>query len=440
VTAQASERVIIHVEGLGKEYRLGRRSAPYQTLRESVMGLLRRPWSARRERAAEEVVWALKDVDLDVPPGEVLGIIGRNGAGKSTLLKVLSRITEPTTGRVDLYGRVASLLEVGVGFHPELSGRENVFLNGAILGMSRAEMAKKIDEIVAFAEVERFLDTPVKHYSSGMYLRLAFAVAAHLEPEILIVDEVLAVGDHSFQRKCLGKMGEVARSGRTVLFVSHNLTAVRSLCTRAVVLDGGRVVIQGDVGECIQSYLARVLEGDESAVDISGRRRLPVLDLALKIHRVRLRTVGTRPLVPAGGPIELEMAFEVSETLEEVTVGVVVASVENTTVFECRSAHDYGAIARLTPGSYRIECRIPGNPLAPGRYWLAVGARSSRKYLDYVPQALAFEVYSDEPVASLWMEGAAGLVSVMSSWSEPAPLEGGALPTSRAPEAAVPSQ
>jgi lipopolysaccharide transport system ATP-binding protein len=189
----------------------------------------------------EEVLWALKDVSFSVAPGEVVGIVGRNGAGKSTLLKVLSRITKPTTGEVDLYGRVGSLLEVGTGFHPELTGRENIFLNGAILGMKRSHIERKFDEIVAFAEVEKFLDTPVKRYSSGMYVRLAFAVAAHLEPEILIVDEVLAVGDASFQKKCLGKIGDVAKDGRTVLFVSHNMAAVKALCTRAMLLDGGRV-------------------------------------------------------------------------------------------------------------------------------------------------------------------------------------------------------
>ena len=199
--------------------------------------------------------WALRDVSFDVQQGEVLGIIGRNGAGKSTLLKILSRITEPTAGRVTLRGRVASLLEVGTGFHPELTGRENIFLNGAILGMSRAEIRRKFDEIVAFAEVEQFLDTPVKRYSSGMYVRLAFAVAAHLEPEILVVDEVLAVGDAEFQKKCLGKMGEVAKGGRTVLFVSHNMAAIRRLCSRVILLKNGRITQSGNVNQCIDTYL-----------------------------------------------------------------------------------------------------------------------------------------------------------------------------------------
>lgn len=245
----------IRVEGLGKRYRIGHQ-VRHDTLRDSLWQALRGilPGDKRGPRPDQEDFWALKDVSFDVQPGEVVGIVGRNGAGKSTLLKVLSRITEPSEGRVTLRGRIASLLEVGTGFHPELSGRENIFLNGAILGMSRTEIAKKFDEIVAFAEVEKFLDTPVKHYSSGMYVRLAFAVAAHLDPEILIVDEVLAVGDSEFQKKCLGKMSEVTSGGRTVLFVSHNLTAVRSLCSRAIHLSAGRCVGAGPVATILSEY------------------------------------------------------------------------------------------------------------------------------------------------------------------------------------------
>jgi lipopolysaccharide transport system ATP-binding protein len=258
-------KAAISIEQLSKRYRLGAgKAGGYRTLRESVMEGLAASWNRlRRSRCApgrdgassSEELWALKDVSLEVQPGEVLGVIGRNGAGKSTLLKVLSRITSPTSGQIDLCGRVGSLLEVGTGFHPELTGRENVYLNGAILGMGRREVARKFDDIVEFAEVERFLDTPVKRYSSGMYTRLAFAVASHLEPEILIVDEVLAVGDAAFQKKCLGKMGQVSRQGRTVLFVSHNMTAVKSLCTRATLLEGGRVTLDGDVDEVVNRYL-----------------------------------------------------------------------------------------------------------------------------------------------------------------------------------------
>jgi lipopolysaccharide transport system ATP-binding protein len=231
--------IAIRVNNLSKQYRIGQRK-PYKTVRESIQSLFR---SSSAEKAAESSAgsfWALKDINFEVNQGEVVGIIGRNGAGKSTLLKVLSRITEPTTGEIETFGRVGSLLEVGTGFHPELTGRENVYLNGAILGMRQGEIAAKFDEIVAFAEVDRFLDTPVKYYSSGMYTRLAFAVAAHLEPAILVVDEVLAVGDAQFQKKCLGKMGEVAKGGRTVLFVSHNMGAILTLCQRTIVLRGGK--------------------------------------------------------------------------------------------------------------------------------------------------------------------------------------------------------
>jgi lipopolysaccharide transport system ATP-binding protein len=252
---------IISLENLGKNYILRHEGGGprYRRLSEELVNAVKRPFRRPRHEAhvrpGEENFWALRDVSFEVRQGEVLGIIGRNGAGKSTLLKVLSRITEPTAGRVTIRGRLASLLEVGTGFHPELTGRENIFLNGAILGMTRAEIRRKFDEIVAFAEVERFLDTPVKRYSSGMYVRLAFAVSAHLESEILVVDEVLAVGDTEFQRKCLGKMSEVAQGGRTVLFVSHNMAAVQTLCTRAICLDSGRLVQIGSVPDAVASYL-----------------------------------------------------------------------------------------------------------------------------------------------------------------------------------------
>src|SRR5438445_5352997 len=255
--------VAIRVDGLGKQYQIGGDRKPYKTIRESITDMVLDP--LRRLRAGlsadalngEQAFWALKDVSFEVNRGEVVGIIGRNGAGKSTLLKILSRITEPTEGEVEIAGRVGSLLEVGTGFHPELTGRENVYLNGAILGMQRREIERRFDEIVAFSEIERFLETPVKHYSGGMYTRLAFAVAAHLEPEILLVDEVLAVGDAAFQKKCLGKMGDVAGQGRTVIFVSHNMGAVASLCQTGLVLDAGRIGFVGPVTEAVELYLGQ---------------------------------------------------------------------------------------------------------------------------------------------------------------------------------------
>jgi lipopolysaccharide transport system ATP-binding protein len=311
----------IRVEGLSKQYRLGGGPARPATLRDQL-----RQWAslqAWRQRPTERRVefWALKDVCFDVKQGDVVGVIGRNGAGKSTLLKILARITEPTAGMADVRGRVGSLLEVGTGFHPELSGRENVFLNGAILGMRRAEIARKFDAVVAFAEVEKFIDTPVKHYSSGMYTRLAFAVAAHLEPEILIVDEVLAVGDAAFQKKCLGKMGEVAAGGRTVLFVSHNMGLIQALCRTALLLDSGRVEQLGPTAKVVARYLAggaaaaaferpepgpgvevAVLGGSAAVVADNGHGRL---DLTVKLRAARPRTISLdiRVTDPYGVPV-----------------------------------------------------------------------------------------------------------------------------------------
>jgi lipopolysaccharide transport system ATP-binding protein len=282
--------IAIRVAGLGKQYRLGAARKGYVTLREQI-----RDWSSPRNwfkprTTPENLFWALKDLSFEVKRGDIVGIIGRNGAGKSTLLKILSRITEPTSGEADLHGRVGSLLEVGTGFHPELSGRENIFLNGAILGMKQSEISRKFKEIVAFAEVDKFIDTPVKHYSSGMYTRLAFAVAAHLEPEILIVDEVLAVGDAAFQKKCLGKMGEVASQGRTVLFVSHNMGAVQSLCKSAIYLEAGKLCKLGSTFDVIREYLQKAsVRGQKSAGPVPLGPELELLE------------IGFRPAVFASG-------------------------------------------------------------------------------------------------------------------------------------------
>src|SRR5882724_146484 len=265
---------IIRVKNLGKQYRIGAREAAYSTLRESLVETLRAPLNRLRRNGAsdDETIWALKDLNFEVMEGEVVGIIGRNGAGKTTLLKILSRITEPTTGRAELYGRVGSLLEVGTGFHPELTGRENVFLNGAILGMKKTEIESKFDEIVSFAEIEKFLDTPVKRYSSGMYVRLAFAVAAYLDSEILIVDEVLAVGDAEFQKKSLGKLGEVSKGeGRTILFVSHNMAAIQKLCTSGIFMKNGMIFNRGSINDVINDYLRSGVNGSDSMdLDLSS--------------------------------------------------------------------------------------------------------------------------------------------------------------------------
>jgi lipopolysaccharide transport system ATP-binding protein len=356
---------MIEARGLSKRYRLGQFGAG--SLREEAERLFRRD----AQPPASEF-WALTDVSFDVAPGEAVGVIGRNGAGKSTLLKLLSRVTEPTAGEVRLRGRAASLLEVGAGFHPELSGRENIYLNGAVLGMTRAEIRRKFDEIVAFAEVERFLETPVKRYSSGMYVRLAFAVAAHLEPEILIVDEVLAVGDAEFQKKCLGKMKSVSSDeGRTVLFVSHNMTAINSLCTRAMLLDGGKLTTVGTPDAVVRAYLAPMRHGDRSRLREWGA------DCAPGDERVRLRRVELASEADIGADIERTAPFEVvidyASYVDDVNliVEIVVKTPEGAVVFHSLSNEALGN-ERRPSGLYRSICHVPAGLLNEGAYQIDV--------------------------------------------------------------------
>ena len=361
----------IRVEGLGKRYRIGER-VRYKSLRESVSNAALR--ALRGERRPHETIWALKDVSFEVAPGEVVGVIGRNGAGKSTLLKILSRITEPTEGRVELHGRVGSLLEVGTGFHQELTGRENIYLNGAILGMKRAEIERKFDEIVAFAEIERFLDTPVKHYSTGMYLRLAFAVAAHLEPEILLVDEVLAVGDTAFQKKCLGKMGDVARGGRTVLFVSHNMTAVNQLCRSAVWLDEGTIAHVGAVQEAVQRYLSSgEMEGAEKRW--AEGSRAPGND-RISVQAVRVVTedgVLTNRF-DRESPFCFEVEYRLLSEVLSMQVGFWLQNSEGVVVFVGGDAENQDYSGRSRPaGRYLSRALLPGGLLNSGTYYLSLG-------------------------------------------------------------------
>jgi lipopolysaccharide transport system ATP-binding protein len=364
--------IAIRAESLGKQYRIGRRER-YQTLRDTVTGALSGPFRRmRRTRAADESrepdhIWALQNVSFEIPQGEVVGIIGRNGAGKSTLLKVLSRITEPTAGHAEIRGRVGSLLEVGTGFHPELTGRENIYLNGAILGMHRAEIARKFDEMVAFAEIEKFLDTPVKHYSSGMYMRLAFAVAAHLEPEILIVDEVLAVGDAQFQSKCLNKMQDVGRAGRTVIFVSHSMPAIARLCSRAILLDGGTVARDGASGEVIGSYL-------RSGLATSAERRWHEPRSAPGNEVVRLTAVRVRNIagdivdtVDVRDPVGIEMEFDVLQSGAMLVPSFHLHNEEGVCLFVVHERSRWQRRGR-EPGRYMSTAWIPGDLLADGTH------------------------------------------------------------------------
>jgi lipopolysaccharide transport system ATP-binding protein len=369
-------RPIIKAEQLSKRYRIGEAQNSYGTVREAVVNTFRAPLERikrKREASDKSTLWALRDISFEVQPGEVVGIIGRNGAGKSTLLKLLSRITEPTTGRAELYGRVGSLLEVGTGFHPELSGRENIYLNGAILGMNKSEIERRFDEIVAFAEMEKFLETPVKRYSSGMYMRLAFAVAAHLEPEILIIDEVLAVGDAAFQKKCLGKMSDVAKQGRTVLFVTHNMIAVKSLCTRALLLQGGRLIMDGESSEVVAQYFdaGRASKAEMVWTDDASAPGNKIF----RLQSVRLRNEQGE----VSSEVERHQSFNIEIEYRNLNVGaklgatVVLFNQEGVCVFSSPSNHETNWHGKPRPtGLFRSTCQIPGSLLPDGRFSVSV--------------------------------------------------------------------
>lgn len=386
----------IRVQNLGKLYHLGSRR--HDTLRDVVASWFVKDGRRKTGDGApsplsgppSDLLWALKDVSFEVKHGEVVGIIGRNGAGKSTLLKILSRITKPTTGSVEIHGRVGSLLEVGTGFHPELTGRENIYLNGAILGMKRAEIERKFDEIVAFAEIEKFLDTPVKRYSSGMYVRLAFAVAAHLEPEILIVDEVLAVGDAEFQKKCLGKMGDVAKEGRTVLFVSHNMAAVRMLCESGIWLEEGRIRRIGEIHNLTGEYIQSSLSRREKFADLELVRRSHDYGTRLRITRVEFNK--GRPILH-GQALKVQINFKTLRVVNNVSIGLGFSSVEGIRLLSLDS--DLEEARRDFRAGYHggVTIEIPKLHLQPGRYLVDVGSRSGAGTgLDYLPGCFEVEV------------------------------------------------
>jgi lipopolysaccharide transport system ATP-binding protein len=373
----------VRVENLSKQYRLGGSQTRYKTIRETISDAAQAPFRrvgkllrGQAYGAAElnETIWALRDISFEVKHGEVVGIIGRNGAGKSTLLKILSRITEPTEGSVDIYGRVGSLLEVGTGFHPELTGRENIYLNGAILGMKRAEIERKFDEMVDFAEIEKFIDTPVKHYSSGMYVRLAFAVAAHLEPEILMVDEVLSVGDAAFQKKCLGKMRNVAEGGRTVLFVSHNMIAIRNLCEWTILLQDGRILQVGDTPTVTEAYLRQSLRAESLAEVTSLIKSLPS-DPAFRLEAMEVRQNGQPGNVVVNGqPVEIDIRYRVLQHTTGLRLYFDLLDGENNILIRTFHDEDAEAIPTMEPGEYVSIATIPANLLAPRVYEVRVRA------------------------------------------------------------------
>jgi homopolymeric O-antigen transport system ATP-binding protein len=417
--------VIISVENLGKKYAIRHQEerARYKTLRESLIksaaGLFRRRDDSRRARAREEF-WALKNVSFDVERGKVLGIIGRNGAGKSTVLKVLSRITQPSEGRVTLRGRVASLLEVGTGFHPELTGRENIFLNGSILGMTHAEIRSKFDEIVAFAGVEKFLDTPVKHYSSGMYVRLAFAVAAHLEPEILVVDEVLAVGDAEFQKKCMSKMQNVASgTGRTVLFVSHNMVAVQSLCEQAVLLERGHMKSAGPAASVIKSYLSESMEANQ-ATTWDDPESAPGNSI-MRIRRISV-TDGNDPgstSLSMKTEIRIETEYTVDATNSRLHITYHLLNDQGITVLTTWSKPRVHSA-----GSYRAICRIPGNLLNSGGYFLKLFIVENENSVIYWKEdVVSFNVMDTAQRETAYMGREPGIVQPILEWSTEGPLQ-----------------
>ena len=409
--------VAIRAEDLGKTYRIDHEGkAGYRTLRESLMSMATRP--LRRTGGREhETIWALRDVSFEVRRGEALGIIGRNGAGKSTLLRILSRITQPTTGKAEVFGRLGSLLEVGTGFHPELTGRENIFLNGAILGMRRREIQARFDEIVAFAETERFLDTPVKHYSTGMYMRLAFAVAAHLETDILVVDEVLAVGDTAFQAKCLGKMEEVAGLGRTVIFVSHNLAAVTQLCENAILLDGGQMLAHDAAAVVVSAYLS---SGNRAAqVDLDAVRRRPSTAPVRFVSAALLDSQGrVCQDFPMGSDLQIQfrLRYEIADTPTRLAISIRTADGLPITL---TADVDAGFVAPVGQREPQITVRIPDVRFYPGEYrltlWVSDGA--NQEVYDSAEDCLMFRITDGGRLTFRRLPRQWGIVFLTPTWS-----------------------
>jgi lipopolysaccharide transport system ATP-binding protein len=426
--------IAIRCEGLSKQYRIGQQER-YKALRDVLTDAAATPFrrlgaafsngngmsatrKSRHDTRHSETIWALDDVSFEVKQGEVVGIIGRNGAGKSTLLKILSRITKPTKGHAEIHGRVGSLLEVGTGFHPELTGRENLYLNGAILGMRKAEIDRKFDEIVAFAEVEKFIDTPVKRYSSGMQVRLAFAVAAHMETEILLVDEVLAVGDVAFQKKCMGKMGDVVRQGRTVFFVSHNMAAVQSLCPRGVLLDAGRLILEGDSNQVIEDYLTSASEATAATTDLRAHpNRHHGCERILSSVRVMNSAEELVTAIRPGDELVIEIDLDAPTSIKEPTLGIGVDNAMGARIFSVLT-HFSGCNWPKLDRATTVRCSVPSVSLVPGRYLMSLSVGNTYNTLmDAITHAASFSVEEDDyfgsgrcPTADL------GVVLARSRW------------------------
>lgn len=413
----------IRVENLGKRYQLGLHRDASRTLRETLVDWAQAPFrrlrTLSRTRAESSTFWAIRNLHFEVQPGEVLGVIGRNGAGKSTLLKLLSRITEPTTGRAVIRGRVASLLEVGTGFHHELTGRENIFLNGAILGMPRSQIVRQFDEIVAFSGVEQFLDTPIKHYSSGMKVRLAFSVAAHLEPQILLIDEVLAVGDHEFQQRCLGKMQAVAASGRTVLFVSHNIAAIQALCPRAMLLNHGILDCQGLTAEVLEIYMRQFRSDLTPAVELASRQRMkPDCRRLMTVGRMVNEQGGPVHRISAGDPLTIEVEYEAGERPFKPVLGAVLKTSLGTAIFgiDNRIQAEYLPTRLSARGAIRIH--FDSLPLSPGQYSIDLYLGDELQSLDGIESALTLEVTASNFMGSGKLPSSAcGPLLMRASWS-----------------------
>jgi len=413
----------ITVTNLSKKYKIGHLQQRHDTLRDALADSIHNLGSQLRKPSTDknetDVLWALRDVSFEVEHGEVLGVIGRNGAGKSTLLKVLSRITAPTSGRAVINGRVGSLLEVGTGFHPELSGRENIYLNGAILGMKREEIERKFDEIVAFSEIEKFLDTPVKRYSSGMYVRLAFAVAAHLEPEILLVDEVLAVGDAAFQKRCLGKMGDVARSGRTILFVSHNMVAIKNLCEKAIWLDFGKISAFGMSSDVVNNYLQSTTLGATMTERVwNDSSQAPGNDL-VRLHKVCVRPDSGPPNGNISMRTPLILEFEYWNLIENSSIDIqyILITEEQTIAFESSSSFQSEWRGTLAPrGLIKSKCYIPGNLLNSGIHRIALRFYQDSKRIYELEDALIFEVFDTTERNGSWYGKFPGSIRPLLIW------------------------